>query len=435
MTRSRAWWCIPPMVIGGALAIWLAASDAGPARTHSIPPSLAVRVAVLAPQDIRPAAQVWGNIRAAESWAAVAEVRGQIVWRHPDLESGRLIPAGTRVLEIDPGEYRLAIAQAEADLAVQHAEASQIEVEAANTERILRLEEARLAMATADLERIRGLVPLGVAPRTRADEAERVELQARRVVVELGNALALLAPRRDRLAAQVARTEAALARARRDLANTVITTPFDLRITAVPVQRFQFVTVGQPLAAGDGIARAEVVAQVPLPAVQRLLAAVEVPPGTDRMGTLRADPGAWIEAELRLVADRSQVWRGRVTRMEPALDPRARTAPVVVEVADPYAGADPPLRAPLLPNMQVEVTLTGRRIPAQMVIPETALRGEVVHLADAEDRLLLRPVTVWFRQGAEIVIASGLQPGERLVLDDIAPALPGLRLLPVVSIP
>lgn len=435
MSRRAAWWVIPPILLGAAAAAWFVANAAGPARTDGAPAGLAVRVAELALQDIRPVAQGWGNIRAAESWAAVAEVRGQIVWRHPGLEAGLLIPAGTKVLEIDPSEYRLAIAQAEADLAALRAEAAQIEVEAANTARILALEESRLALAAADLERVRGLVAQGAAPRTRADDAERAELQARRVVVELGNALALLAPRRDRLAAQAARTEAALARARRDLANTAITTPFALRVTAVPVQRFQFVAAGQALASGDGIARAEVVAQIPISAIQRLLAAVEAAPGEAPMATLRAGPDAWIDAELRLVTDPGQVWRGRVTRMEGALDPRARTVPVVVEVADPYAGAEPPRRPPLVPNMQVEVTLTGRPLVGQMVIPEAALRGDAVHLADAGDRLEIRPVTVGFRQAGQAVIVAGLRPGERLVLDAIAPALPGMRLLPVAATP
>lgn len=53
-------------------------------------------------QDIRPTARGWGAVRAAETWTAVAEVRGQVIWRHPDLEDGELVPAGTEVLRIDP---------------------------------------------------------------------------------------------------------------------------------------------------------------------------------------------------------------------------------------------------------------------------------------------------------------------------------------------
>ncbi|NIP75223.1 MAG: HlyD family secretion protein, partial [Xanthomonadales bacterium] len=84
---------------------------------------------------IRPTATAWGNLRAAEIWVAVSEVQGEVIWRHPDLEPGHLIAAGTEVLRIDPADYELALAQSEADLAALRAESTQLEAEAANTGR------------------------------------------------------------------------------------------------------------------------------------------------------------------------------------------------------------------------------------------------------------------------------------------------------------
>jgi multidrug efflux pump subunit AcrA (membrane-fusion protein) len=104
---------------------------------------------------------------------------------------------------------------------------------------------------------------------------------------------------------------------------------------------------------------------------------------------------------------------------------------VVIEIDDPYSGARPPERIPLVGNLQVEVVLTG---PAQddiVTIPESALHDGLVYLVGSDDRLELRPIEVAFRQGGRVAVAAGLEPGERLVLDDIAPAIPGLRLLPV----
>lgn len=433
MARLSALWAVPPVALSVALAFWLVSGASGPAQVATPSEGLAVRVARVETQDIRPVARGWGNMRAAESWTAVAEVRGQVIWRHPDLEPGKMIAAGTRLLEIDAEDYRLAIAQAKADLAALAAEAAQIEAEAENTARVLALEESRLALSEADLARARASVAQGSAPQTRADEAERATLLARRTVVELQNTLALVPSRQDRAAAQHSRTEAALARARRDLAHTVIVAPYDLRVSAVQVERFQGVAVGQPLLSADGITRAEVVVQVPVAIFRRLIQAPARQ--EDMLAAMRAGPDAQIEAELRLMADRDQIWQATVTRIEAALDPRARTVPVVVTVADPYAGASPPLRLPLVPNMQVEVTLTGVAMAAQVVIPEAALHGQTVYLADADDRLELRPVTPLFRQDGLVVIAEGLEPGERLVLDDIAPALPGLLLVPVEGQP
>lgn len=422
-------WAVPPLALGIALAGWLVSQAQGPAQVPGQAPRLAVRVITVAPQDIRPVARGWGNVRAADTWTAVAEVRGQVIWRHPELEPGRMVAAGTRLLEIDPEDYRLAIAQAEADLAGLAAEAAQITAEAGNTERIRTLEAARLALAEAELARMRDLVAQGTAPPARADEVERATLSARRTVLELDNALALIPARQDRLTAQVARTEAALARARRDLAHTVVTAPRDLRLTAVQVAERQAVAVGQPLVSGDGVAQVEVVVQVPVSRFRHLIAGLSVP---DAGPAFRFSvPEAPLAAELRLIGAPEQRWTGRVTRVEAALDPRARTVPVVVTIDDPYAGTAPPLRLPLVPNMPVEVTLTGPALAAQVVIPEAALHGGLVYLAGPDDRLVLRPVTPLFRQDGLVVIAAGLEPGARLVLDDIAPALPGLALLPV----
>lgn len=423
---------LPPLALGAAAAAWMIASAPGPAEEEGAPPGLAVRVATLAAGPVRPVARGWGNVRAAESWVAVAEVRGQVIRRHPDLAAGRLVAAGTTVLEIDPADYDLAIAQAEADLGALAAEAAQIAAEAENTARVLALEEARLALAEADLARIRDLVAQGASPRTRADEAERAALAARRTVVELQNALALIPSRQARNAAQAARTEAALARARRDREHTAIVAPFDLRVTTVGAERFQYVNVGQVLAGGDGVAAVEVVVHVPVVAFQRLLSPFAP---TDLLAALRAGPEQLIAAELRPVAAPDQVWPATPLRVEGTLDPRARTVQVVVGVEGPYAAAAPPLRIPLVPNTQVEVTLTGPPVADALLIPEAALHGRLAYVAGADDRLELREVTAAFRQDGAVVVAAGLAAGDRLVLDDIAPALPGLALRPVEAAP
>lgn len=422
---------IPPILVALAIAAWLINRAPGPARLTEAPPGLAVRVAPVTARDIHPQARGWASVQPAAQWHAVAELRGQIVWRHPDLEAGMLIPAGTEVLRIDPADYELALAQGEADLAALTAERDQIDAEEANTRRVLALEQDRLALAEGDLARIGGLVAQGVNPQTRADEAERAVLQSRRAVTELRNTLDLMAPRRARLAAQQARTEASIARARRDLDHTRVAAPFDVRICEVTVERHQPVAIGQPLIQGDGVAQAEIVVQVPLGAFRRLLAADG--PGTDALTAIGAGPAARLSATLHPLADPGQHWQARVSRVEGGLDPRARTVPVVVTVDAPYAGANPPARLPLVPNMQVAVTLTGAPMTQAVTIPEAALHGQTAYVLGAENRLELRPVTPAFRQDGLVVIDEGLAVGEVVVIDDIAPALPGMRLLPVAA--
>lgn len=435
MTRFRIVLFLAPIAVALAIAALFVSRAPGPERTEGVPRGVQVRTITVETQAVRPVARGWGNARASQTWAAVAEVNGQIVFRHEHLESGRLIAQGTTVLEIDPSNYMLAIAQAEADLAALAAEKAQLDAEEDNTGRILALEEKRLALTEEDLARTRLLVERGTVAETRADEQERSTLQIRRTVTELQNTLALLPSRRDRLEAQAARVEAALARARRDLEHTVIAAPMNIRVGTVEVQRFQYVNIGQRLLVGDGVAQAEVVAQVPLDSFVQLLGSAH-DENIAALAALSEGPAERIEAVLRLVSHPEQVWQGRVSRVEGALDPRARSVQVVVTVDDPYAGAAPPARLPLVPNMHLEATFTGPPLPLRVVVPEEALHhGDTVYVRDAEGLLEVRRVRVAFRQEGIAVIVEGLSAGETVVLDDLSPAIPGTPLASVEDQP
>lgn len=420
---------LPPLALGVAAAAWLITSAPGPAQVDTAAPGLSVRVETVAPQAVSPASFVWGNVRAADGWVAVAEVQGEVIWRHPDLEQGRMIPAGSEVLRIDPADYELALRQAEADLAALRAERGQIEIEAGNTGHILELERNRLALSEADLQRTQTLVSQGTLPQARSDEIERATLLARRTVAELENALSLIPSRELRLDAQIARTQAAIDRAQRSLERTVWTAPFDLRVTQVNAELFQTVTPGQIVIRGDGMNAVEVVAHLSIDEFRRLIP--RLPEGGAWSDTMRQVASDAIDAVVSPIADPGQTWQGRVSRVEGALDVRARTIPVVVTIADPYEGADPPRRLPLVPNMQVRVVLTGAPLQAALTVPEAAVHGGLVLIADADDRLELRQVTSVFAQDGRVVIADGLVAGDRVVIDAVAPAIPGLALAPV----
>ena len=420
---------LPPIAIGIAAAVWMISSAPGPARVEGAAPALPVRVMTITAEDIRPTVTAWGNLRAAETWVAVAEVQGEVIWRHPDLEPGRLIPAGTEVLRIDPADYQLALAQSQADLAALEAERAQLDAESENTGRILALEQDRLRLAETDLERTRALTEQGTLPQSRADEAERATLLARRTVAELENTLALIPSREARIAAQIARSEAAIARAERSLENTTLTTPFDLRVTEVSAERFQTVAPGQVLIRADGIAAAEVVAHLGIDSFRSLLG--DTPDTITLADMMRDGPAVRIDVTLSPLSDPAQVWPARVVRIEGALDARARTVPVVVSVDDPYEGADPPRRLPLVANMQVGLTFQGAPLTGAIAIPEAALHGGMVRVVGPDDLLELRHVTAAFAQNGRVVIADGLSPGDRVVIDDIVPAIPGMALTPV----
>lgn len=430
MSKLRLLRILPPIALGVGVAAWLISQSEPPQRVEQAERRLAARTAILAETPVRPVVEGYGTAAPAQSWQAVAEVAGTVIYRHPKLETGNLISAGTTVLRIDPERYQASAAQARADLAALRAERDQLATEAANTRALLALEERRLGFAEGDLERVRNLLAQGAAAQARLDEQERSTLQTRRSVQELRNSLALIPARDARLGAQIARAEAALWRAETDLARTEFTTPFDLRVGAVQVEQHQYVPAGQPLVSGDGVARVEVTAQLPIASFPRLIGAVRAD-ANEGIAVLRTALDQ-IEARLSLVSDPSQSWEGRVLRVANALDPQARSVPVVIAVDDPYGGANPPVRLPLVPNMYLRVTLTGPEGAPHITLPAEALHeGRQVYLRDDDGRLALREVEVGWQQQGRAVILSGLAPGEEVILDDLVPAIPGMLVDPV----
>lgn len=429
MTIPRGLRLLLPIALGIGVAAWLISTAEPPARSENAERSVVARTVTAEVAQVRTDVHGYGNVHAARRWEAVAEVAGTIVWRHPDLDTGNVLHEGAKVLKIDPTAYELAVAQAEADLAALEADVAQLDVDEANTGRLLVLEQNRLDLAETELERVRDLVARGITSRAARDGQERATLQVRRVVAELQNALGLIPTRRKRFEAQIARTNAVLAHARRDLEKTDIVVPFDLRVGAVHVERHQFVAASQPLVTADDMAQAEIIAQFPVQSFRRLL-------GGDGDGDLRAFTDlparfARISAQVLLVSDSSQTWRGQLVRVESALDPQARSVPAVIIVDDPYSGTNPPLQLPLIPNMYVELVLTGPAISGRVTVPDSAVHeGDLVYLRDADGRLELRKVSVAWRQAGQAVLAGGIDPGEEVVLDDLVPAIPGMIVTP-----
>ncbi|WP_206455102.1 efflux RND transporter periplasmic adaptor subunit [Aurantimonas marina] len=419
------------LAAGAAVIAYMVSARTPPGRRTEEAPARAVRVIEARPLPVTLTVRGFGAARPARVWQAVATVNGPITFRNSDLENGNILPAGTRLLQIDPTRYGLAIAATEADVAALETERRQLEQERSNTSDLMALEQRRLDLAEQELERARSLVASGTSPRARLDDQERATVQQRVAVQTLENRLRLIPSQIDHVDAQQARARTALAQARRDLEDTEIIAPFDLRIGTVDVELEQQVTPGQRLVTGDGIDKAEAAVHIRLSELRRLLA-------TQSRATPSAplDLGAHfdlsaISAEVRLVAASGEMsWPGRLERVESEIDPATRTVRAIVSVDEPYRAARPPELLPLVRGMYVEAILSSLARTPAIVIPVSAVHQDVAYLADKDDRLRLVPIRSDYSVRDVAVIAEGLQPGDRVIVDDVVPAIEGMRLRP-----
>ncbi|MDX1385780.1 MAG: efflux RND transporter periplasmic adaptor subunit, partial [Thermoanaerobaculia bacterium] len=396
----------------------------------------AVRVIEVEPVDFVPRAVGYGTVAPSRVWEAVAQVAGKVVEKHPELERGRLLEAGTVILRIDPADYELAIARSQANLESAEAQLAELEVTEANTETSLEIERRALALARADLERERALLGRGNISQAAVDQTETELLNRRQRVQELDNQLRLFPAERRVLEASIALNRAQLQSARLDLERTTVRLPFDGRIAEVNVEPTEFVGIGEVLVVADSIDVAEVEAQFPLGQLLPL-ARADTDLTTLSAAELAAVPRQFgLEAEVRLQTDEVRAsWDARFDRLGDRIDPQTRTVGVIVAVDDPYRKAIPGTRPPLVKDMFVQVVLRGRPWADAMVVPRVAVHRSpdgrpVVYLVDAEARLEIRPVTLGPAQDDLVVVRDGLAPGARVVVSDLIPASAGMRLEP-----
>lgn len=414
-SRWRRLLILPPIIIGILLLMWMAKGRQPPVQNEPAEATRTVRVIEAKLLELVPSAEGYGPVRPDRVWTAVSQVAGRVVSVHPRLRDGEILPAGEELLRIDPVDYELALAQSKAELA-------ELAVQEQNSKASLAIEQRSLELARQDLERKRTLVKQGTTSQSAADEAERTMLNSRAAVQNLKNTLSLIPTQRSLLQAKADRSA-------RDLEYTVIHAPFNLRVANLQVEADQFVTVGKSLFEGDAVDRVEIEAQVAMSSLRRLfLGSAEMKVDFARLNEQLPEL-VGLDPLVRLdMGNYVAQWQAEFVRFAETVDPHTRTMGVVVAVDRPFEKVKPGYRPPLSKGMFVQVVLRGKSNASRVVVPRSAVRGGVVLVADDDNRLRRRSVEVLFSQQAVSVIAEGLEPGERVVVSDLMPAVDGMLL-------
>ncbi|MDJ0740055.1 MAG: efflux RND transporter periplasmic adaptor subunit [Gammaproteobacteria bacterium] len=415
--RLRLLWILPPIAVGALVVMVMAGGRPPPAKTELGEPARVVRTISVPRVDLVPTAEGFGPARPARVWSAVAQVSGRIVDMHPRLRDGEIIAAGTPLLRIDPVDYELAVAQLRAELA-------ELDVQGQNADSLLAIERRNLDLAEREAERLDRLARQGTTSRSDADAAERAVLASRTAVRNLRNTLALLPSQRSAVEARIQQAE-------RDLANTEVEAPFNLRVAALTIENAQYVSTGQVLFDGDDVDRTEVVAQVAMSALRHLFVGRRIDHGN--ILALSEDIAGF--AALRPIVQMDMgghvaEWQAEFVRFTDSVDTDTRTIGVVVAIDKPFQKARPGLRPPLSKGMFVRVLLRGATQADRLIVPRSALRDGRVLVVDDANRLRTRTVDVLFQQQDIAVIASGVEAGQQVVVSDPVPAVDGMLLQP-----
>jgi len=429
--KKKALFLLPVILGLVVLAIGIS-SKSGPEQLPPSETARAVRFVEVQKTPVVPRVIGYGAVRPESVWNAVARVKGAVTYVDENFKKGAILLKGTEIIRIDPTDYELAVAQAEANIRSAGAQLEELSVTEANTKASLEIEKRVLKLREAEVARKEKLIKRGAASQSTLDQAQRDLLAQGQQIQALANTLNLVPTQRKVIEEQLAVYEAQLAAAKLDLERTRIVLPFNARIAEANVEPTQHVQQGELMAVADSIQTSEIEAQVPIERFRLATEAVahdEIGPLVDSAPDLQKRMG--LSATIHLNSgDLSLSWPGRFVRISDTVDPKTRTVGVIVAADDTYAKAVPGARPPLVKGMFVQVEVRGQATKPLSVVPRTAVHGKTVYLINQENRLEVRPVTVKFAQGNIAAISGGLEAGERVVVSDISPALDGMLLIP-----
>ncbi|MDV7104604.1 MFP transporter [Vibrio sp. TH_r3] len=392
-----------------AILILAPAMKAEPPKASDSTGKKVVRVLKVEPRKIQPSAVGYGHTQPARDWEAQAELEGAVVWVANNYHDGSIIQQNSEILRLDPSFYELSIARLEAQLEVARL-TDQTILET------LKIAEQEYQVQKSEYDRAIRLSKTGYISKTEKDKATKDLLNSQQQSQVQKNNLAI-----NKATQKVLLTELALAK--RDLEQTIIKAPFDIRITDKVIGLAEFVNKGEIMLKADGIDAVEISAQFPL-GKMRPLRRAEGLSKTNNHGHVDLEAIVELNVGEHLIS-----WDANVSRSGGHIDAQTQSQSIVVKIDNPIKQASPGKRPPLIRDTFVKVTLKAPAMNNQILLPLNAIHNDQVFLVQ-EGKLKIQPVKVDFVQGQIAVIKSGIQKGDTVVLSKLSPAVEGMLLKP-----
>lgn len=361
------------MVLALTLAICAALTGCGSkaksAKASAPPPAVPVGVVTVKQGDFNVYLNGLGSVQAFFTVSLKTRIDGQIM--KVNFNEGQEVKKGETLIEIDPRPYEVALAQAKANL---------------------EKDEAQLTNAKMQYERNNVLYQQGVVAKQDLDT-----LQA-----SFGT-----------FAGTIAGDKAAIQNAELNLTYCYIKSPIDGRVGLRQVDPGNYVTAAgnTPLVV---ITQLHPIAVVfTLPEDQLQIVAAEMKKGP-------------LEVDAYSRDDQTLLGTGKLLTIDNQIDQTTGTAKLKAVFDNPDSK--------LWPNEFVNAHLLLETRKNAVTAPASAILrgpdGSFAYVVDSNNTVQMRPVQIALTQGATVVLASGLQGGDKVVTDGQEKLQAGSRVAP-----
>jgi membrane fusion protein (multidrug efflux system) len=408
-----------------ALATGCQGGDVKASKQAPAAPPPTVIVAEVDQRTVQVAAEFVARTEAVptvETRARVPGVLEQVLFRE-----GSEVRKGQRLFVIQQDEYRAALQSARAQLAKAQADLTR-----ARDVSVVDRARARLDQDKADLERTRQDVaryrPLAQAqaiPQQDLDTAVSRE-QVAAAAVEAAEAALKDTILNQRTAVQLAEAavesaKATVIQAELNLKYTVIEAPITGIISKLAVDTGNLVGKGEPTLLATVSAIDPIYADFAITEAD-YLRLVKRAPGLGRGEVVPRDRLPTLELAL---ADGSVFpHKGRPIFVDRAIDPKTGTIHVRAEFPNP--------ERVLRPGQFARVRAITEEVPDAILVPQVAVQelqgAKTVLVVGDGDKVALRTVTLREPYQQFYIVTGGLKPGERVIVEGIQKARPGMQV-------
>ena len=433
------------LLAGVVLAV--AAAGCGNSRAVGPPPAPVVKVEPVVERDVPISAEWVGTLVGYIDARVRARVSGHLVTQN--YTEGSLVKSGDLLFQVDPRPFQTAVDQADAKLRLAESLLSQAKAQVSASR--AQVEQARAAVVQADAqvkkaEANQRRTELDVGRYTPLAERGSVSKQELDNAVQnnLANLAALAAARADVANAQasVTQAEAALEKAHADVETQQANVTAARAALAEARLNLGYTKVLAPIAGIAGLRGANIGDYVgpndstPLTTVSQVDPIYAQFPISEQLAlaVLRrwdADPKAPRDVELELILADGSVYprRGRAATLDRQVDLTTGT----VLARGVFANPGNVLR----PGQYAKVRAVVETRKHALLIPQRAVQDvqgvPQVAVVRPDETVDVRKVKTDARVGSLWVIADGLKPGERVVVEGGDRVRPGQKVRPESS--
>ncbi|WMS88956.1 efflux RND transporter periplasmic adaptor subunit [Pleionea litopenaei] len=361
--------CIALFAVSG-VCLWLIFSNQPVAQKEGATKVTPMLVEVISAEvsNYQPTIHALGEVMPESEALVTAQVAGLISAMGESFELGRRLNAGTVLVQVEPSDYELRLAEAEAELA-----------------------DAKARFAIEQGEQLR---------------AEKSVAMLGKPIAEANRSLALREPQKQQAQAVVTVAESRVRAAQLALQRTKVTMPFDGQVVERLVSVGSLVSESQPIARVIGTDRHWVQASVSL----KQLAWLADP--QNQPSVQITNPTHWPQGSAR---------SGTLKQTIDELDSTTRMARVLVEVEDPLGLKQTEWsNRPVVVGSYLELALPVKPLKQVVRLDLAYLRKNDQVWVMHDKKLDIRPVSVIFRDKQFAYINQGIKPGDKIVISDLA---------------